>query len=105
MAERVDGIETAVSADAQPLAGEDDHGADREMPPRQAPRLGCAWVELDARHGREPSASASTPIPSASAIFRSESVQSFHETKATLDAVYASGRLQLPFAGVLLFGY
>jgi hypothetical protein len=32
-------------------------------------------------------------------------VQSFHETKATLDAVYASGRLQLPFEGVLLFGY
>lgn len=32
-------------------------------------------------------------------------VQSFHETKAILDAVYASGRLVLPFEGVLLFGY
>jgi hypothetical protein len=32
-------------------------------------------------------------------------VQCFHDTKATLDAVYASGRLQLPFEGVLLFGY
>ncbi len=32
-------------------------------------------------------------------------VQSFHDAKATLDAIYASGRLQLPFEGVLLFGY
>lgn len=32
-------------------------------------------------------------------------VQSFHEAKAILDAVYASGRLVLPFEGVLLFGY
>ena len=32
-------------------------------------------------------------------------VHSFAETKNLLDAIYASGRLQLPFHGVLLFGY
>ena len=32
-------------------------------------------------------------------------VASFHETEAQLDAVYASGRLRLPFDGLLLFGY
>jgi hypothetical protein len=32
-------------------------------------------------------------------------VHSFAETKTLLDAIYASGRLQLPFEGVLLFGY
>jgi hypothetical protein len=32
-------------------------------------------------------------------------VQSFSEARSMLDAVYASGRLQLPFEGVLLFGY
>jgi hypothetical protein len=32
-------------------------------------------------------------------------VQSYREARDQLDAVYASGRLQLPFEGVLLFGY
>lgn len=32
-------------------------------------------------------------------------VASYRETKAQLDAIYASGRLRLPFEGVLLFGY
>ena len=32
-------------------------------------------------------------------------VSSFKEAKKILDAVYASGRLVLPFEGVLLFGY
>jgi hypothetical protein len=32
-------------------------------------------------------------------------VRSYHEAKDQLDAVYASQRLQLPFKGVLLFGY
>ena len=32
-------------------------------------------------------------------------VASYRETKAQLDAVYASGRLKLPFEGLLLFGY
>jgi hypothetical protein len=32
-------------------------------------------------------------------------VASFAEARAILDAVYASGRLRLPFEGVLLFGY
>lgn len=32
-------------------------------------------------------------------------VQSYRETRDQLDAIYASGRLQLPFEGVLLFGY
>jgi hypothetical protein len=32
-------------------------------------------------------------------------VQSYIESKAVLDAIYASGRLHLPFEGVLLFGY
>jgi hypothetical protein len=36
---------------------------------------------------------------------REVSVQSFSETRKILDAVYASGRLRLPFEGVLLFGY
>ena len=36
---------------------------------------------------------------------RQVKVQSFHDAKGILDAVYASGRLQLPFEGVLLFGY
>jgi len=31
--------------------------------------------------------------------------QSYRDAKALLDAVYASGRLKLPFDGVLLFGY
>jgi hypothetical protein len=31
--------------------------------------------------------------------------QSYRDTKGLLDAIYASGRLQLPFEGVLLFGY
>jgi hypothetical protein len=32
-------------------------------------------------------------------------VRSYEETRDVLDAIYASGRLQLPFEGVLLFGY
>jgi len=32
-------------------------------------------------------------------------VRSYAETRDLLDAIYASGRLQLPFDGVLLFGY
>lgn len=36
---------------------------------------------------------------------RPVTVHSFAETKTLLDAIYASGRLQLPFEGVLLFGY
>lgn len=32
-------------------------------------------------------------------------VESYRETKDQLDAIYASGRLRLPFEGVLLFGY
>ena len=32
-------------------------------------------------------------------------VKSFDEARELLDAVFASGRLQLPFEGVLLFGY
>jgi hypothetical protein len=32
-------------------------------------------------------------------------VQSYREARAQLDAIYASGRLRLPFDGVLLFGY
>jgi hypothetical protein len=36
---------------------------------------------------------------------RQVSVASFAEARAILDAVYASGRLRLPFDGVLLFGY
>ncbi len=32
-------------------------------------------------------------------------VRSYEETRDVLDAIYASGRLQLPFDGVLLFGY
>ena len=32
-------------------------------------------------------------------------VQSYREARDQLDAIYASGRLQLPFEGVLLFGY
>lgn len=32
-------------------------------------------------------------------------VHSFAETKSLLDAIFASGRLQLPFEGILLFGY
>jgi len=32
-------------------------------------------------------------------------VESYREARDQLDAVYASGRLQLPFEGVLLFGY
>jgi len=36
---------------------------------------------------------------------RELSVASYRETKAQLDAIYASGRLRLPFDGVLLFGY
>lgn len=31
--------------------------------------------------------------------------QSYRDTKSLLDAIYASGRLRLPFEGVLLFGY
>lgn len=36
---------------------------------------------------------------------RSVVVSSYDEAKAQLDAIYASGRLTLPFEGVLLFGY
>lgn len=32
-------------------------------------------------------------------------VQSYREARGLLDAVYASGRLRLPFEGLLLFGY
>jgi hypothetical protein len=32
-------------------------------------------------------------------------VESYREAKDQLDAIYASGRLKLPFEGVLLFGY
>ena len=32
-------------------------------------------------------------------------VKSYEDTKGQLDAVYASGRLKLPFDGLLLFGY
>ena len=32
-------------------------------------------------------------------------VESYREAKDQLDAIYASGRLKLPFSGVLLFGY
>jgi hypothetical protein len=33
------------------------------------------------------------------------SVQSYREARKQLEAIYASGRLHLPFDGVLLFGY
>lgn len=33
------------------------------------------------------------------------SVPSFSDAKNALDAIYASGRLKLPFEGILLFGY
>ncbi len=36
---------------------------------------------------------------------REINVAGFAEARSILDAVYASGRLQLPFEGVLLFGY
>ena len=36
---------------------------------------------------------------------RSVAVSSYKETKNQLDAIYASGRLRVPFDGVLLFGY
>ena len=32
-------------------------------------------------------------------------VKSYGDAKAQFDAIYASGRMQLPFFGVLLFGY
>jgi hypothetical protein len=32
-------------------------------------------------------------------------VASYHEARDQLDAIFASGRLKLPFEGVLLFGY
>ncbi|HVF74195.1 MAG TPA: hypothetical protein VM938_04040 [Acidimicrobiales bacterium] len=32
-------------------------------------------------------------------------VASYFDAKAQIDAIYASGRLQLPFEGLLLFGY
>jgi hypothetical protein len=32
-------------------------------------------------------------------------VRSYDEAKAQIDAIYASQRLQLPFEGILLFGY
>jgi hypothetical protein len=32
-------------------------------------------------------------------------VQSFREARDQLDAIFASGRLALPFEGILLFGY
>jgi hypothetical protein len=32
-------------------------------------------------------------------------VQSYRDARNAIDAIYASGRLQLPFEGVLLFGY
>lgn len=34
-----------------------------------------------------------------------QKVQSYRESQDQLDAIYASGRLQLPFEGILLFGY
>jgi hypothetical protein len=33
------------------------------------------------------------------------SVASYRDAKTTLDAIFASGRLKLPFEGILLFGY
>jgi hypothetical protein len=36
---------------------------------------------------------------------RTVAVQSYRDAKNQLDAIYASGRLGLPFEGVLLFGY
>lgn len=36
---------------------------------------------------------------------RPVTAKSFDAAKAVLDAIYASGRLKLPFKGVLLFGY
>jgi hypothetical protein len=36
---------------------------------------------------------------------RSIIVSSYRDSKDQLDALYASGRLRLPFEGVLLFGY
>jgi hypothetical protein len=36
---------------------------------------------------------------------RDVDVASFHDGREILDAIYASGRLLLPFEGVLLFGY
>jgi hypothetical protein len=36
---------------------------------------------------------------------KSITVASYAEARGTLDAIYASGRLQLPFEGLLLFGY
>lgn len=36
---------------------------------------------------------------------RSVETASYEDARAQLDAIYASGRLQLPFEGVLLFGY
>ena len=36
---------------------------------------------------------------------RAVDVPSFQEARGTLDAIHASGRLRLPFKGVLLFGY
>jgi hypothetical protein len=36
---------------------------------------------------------------------RTQINHSYAETKDMLDAVYANGRLQLPFKGLLLFGY
>lgn len=32
-------------------------------------------------------------------------VRSFHDAREQIDAIYASGQLRLPFAGLLLFGY
>jgi hypothetical protein len=32
-------------------------------------------------------------------------VRSYEDAKGQLDAIYASQRLQLPFEGILLFGY
>lgn len=36
---------------------------------------------------------------------RTVSVRSYNDTNAQLDAIYASGRLGLPFEGILLIGY
>ena len=36
---------------------------------------------------------------------REMQVASYRDAKAQLDAIYASGRLRLPFRGLLLFGY
>ena len=36
---------------------------------------------------------------------KDSSVSSYRDTKAVIEAVYASGRLRLPFKGLLLFGY